>query len=40
VTDSSGNALTGLVWDTSNPNVASLSTDDPPIITQLRPGRQ
>ncbi len=38
VTDSSGNALTGLEWSTSNPSVASLSTDDPPIIAAVAPG--
>jgi hypothetical protein len=38
VMDSSGNALTGLEWDISNPSVATLSTDDPPIITAVAPG--
>jgi hypothetical protein len=38
VTDSNGNPLTGLEWTTSNPAVASLSTDDPPIITAVAPG--
>ena len=38
VTDTSGNALTGLVWDTSNASVVSLSTDDPPVLTAVAPG--
>ena len=38
VTDSNGNALTGLLWDTSNPSVVSLSTDDPPVLTGVAPG--
>jgi hypothetical protein len=38
VMDSSGNALTGLEWSISDPSVAALSTDDPPIITAVAPG--
>ena len=38
VTDSSGNALTGLDWSTSDAGVVSLSTDDPPVITAVAPG--
>jgi len=38
VTDASGNPVTGLAWTTSNSNIVSLSTDDPPLITALAPG--
>ena len=38
VTDSSGNAVTGLEWTASNSSVVSLSTDDPPVITAVAPG--
>ena len=38
VTDSTGNALTGLVWTTSDPSVVSLSADDPPVLTAVAPG--
>jgi hypothetical protein len=38
VTDSNGNAVTGLEWTTSNSSVVSLSSDDPPVITALAPG--
>ena len=34
----SGAVLTGLAWTSSDPTVASLSTDDPPVITALAPG--
>jgi Bacterial Ig-like domain (group 2)/IPT/TIG domain/Beta-propeller repeat/Galactose oxidase, central domain len=33
-----GQSVTGLTWVSSNTNVASLSTDDPPIITALAAG--
>ena len=36
--DSSGVALTGEQWTSSDTNVVSLSTDDPPIVTALAPG--
>lgn len=38
MTDSSGNALTGLEWTTSDPTIVSLSTDDPPILAAVAPG--
>ena len=38
VRDSSGHAVTGMVWTTSNPSVLSLSTDDPPVLTAVAPG--
>jgi hypothetical protein len=38
VTDSNGNAVTGMEWTTSNPSVVSLSNDDPPILTAVAPG--
>ena len=38
VTDSNGNALTGLEWSTSNASVVSLSSDDPPVLTAVAPG--
>jgi hypothetical protein len=34
----SGQEVTGLTWTSSNPNVVSLSTDDPPILTALAAG--
>jgi hypothetical protein len=37
--DSSGNPITGLTWTSSNTDVATLSTDDPPIVT-AQPGQQ
>jgi len=36
--DSSGNAVTGLIWTSSDTTVATLSTDDPPIITAVATG--
>jgi IPT/TIG domain len=36
--NSSGQIVTGLAWTSSDPTVASLSTDDPPIITALAAG--
>ena len=36
--DTNGNVLTGLAWGTSDPTVATLSTDDPPVITAVAPG--
>jgi hypothetical protein len=36
--DSSGNPVTGLTWISSNTAVATLSTDDPPIITAVAAG--
>jgi hypothetical protein len=38
VTDSAGSPVSGLQWITTNSNVVSLSTDDPPVITALAPG--
>jgi len=38
VTNASGAVVTGLQWINANPNVISLSTDDPPVITALAPG--
>ena len=38
VTDSNGNAVTGLDWTTSDATIASLSSDDPPLITAVAPG--
>ena len=38
VTDSNGNTVTGLRWKTTNPNVVSLSTDNPPLLTGVAPG--
>lgn len=35
---SSGQSVTGLAWTSSNPQIVSLSTDDPPILTALSPG--
>jgi hypothetical protein len=37
--DANGNQMTGLTWASSNTSVASLSTDDPPIITALAAGQ-
>ena len=37
--NSSGQPVTGLTWTSSNPQVVSLSTDDPPILTALTAGR-
>jgi hypothetical protein len=34
----SSQPVTGLTWTSSNPNVVSLSTDDPPILTALTAG--
>jgi hypothetical protein len=36
--DSYGNSVTGLTWTSSNTAVATLSTDDPPILTAVAPG--
>lgn len=36
--DSNGNAVTGLTWTSSDTTIASLSTDDPPIISAIAPG--
>jgi hypothetical protein len=36
--DSNNQPLTGLTWSTSDANIVSLSTDDPPNITALAPG--
>jgi len=36
--NSSGQSMTGLTWTSSNTAVATLSTDDPPIITAVAPG--
>jgi hypothetical protein len=36
--DDGGNVLTGLTWASTDLTVATLSTDDPPIITALAPG--
>jgi hypothetical protein len=36
--DDGGNVLAGLTWASSDLTVATLSTDDPPIITALAPG--
>jgi hypothetical protein len=36
--DSNGNPVTGLAWSSSNTAVATLSTDDPPIITAVAAG--
>jgi len=33
-----GTSVTGLTWASSNPNVVSLSTDDPPVLTALAAG--
>src|SRR5208283_2212227 len=36
--NSSGQEVNGLSWSSSDTTVASLSTDDPPIITAVAPG--
>lgn len=36
--DATGQAVTGLTWTSSNTGVATLSTDDPPIITAVGQG--
>lgn len=36
--NSGGQSITGLTWTSSNTGVATLSTDDPPIITAVAPG--
>ncbi len=36
--DVNGTVLPGLVWASSDPAIATLSTDDPPIITATAPG--
>lgn len=36
--DSNGNSVTGLTWTSSNTAVATLSTDDPPIVMAVAPG--
>jgi trimeric autotransporter adhesin len=36
--DASGNSVTGLTWTSSNPALATLSADDPPIITAIATG--
>lgn len=36
--DSNGQPVTGLAWASSDTGVATLSTDDPPIITAVAPG--
>jgi IPT/TIG domain-containing protein len=36
--DDNGNVLAGLTWASTDPTLATLSTDDPPIITALAPG--
>jgi hypothetical protein len=36
--DANGNSITGLTWTSSNTAVATLSTDDPPILTAIAPG--
>jgi N-acetylneuraminic acid mutarotase len=38
VLDASGQPVTGLTWTSSNPAVATLSSDDPPMITAVGPG--
>ena len=38
VYDNNGAPVSGLAWTTSDPGVASLSTDDPPILTANNPG--
>ncbi len=35
---SNGQSVTGLTWTSSNANVVSLSTDDPPILTAVAAG--
>jgi hypothetical protein len=36
--DQNGNTVTGASWSIDNGTIASLSTDDPPVITALTPG--
>jgi N-acetylneuraminic acid mutarotase/uncharacterized protein YjdB len=36
--DTNSQPVTGLTWTSSNPNVVSLSTDDPPILTAVAAG--
>ena len=36
--NSSGQSVTGLTWTSSNTNIVSLSTDDPPILTAVAAG--
>ncbi len=36
--DANGQVVTGLSWTSSNPQVVSLSTDDPPVVTALAVG--
>ena len=36
--DANGNVVTGLAWSSSNTAIATLSTDDPPVITALTSG--
>ncbi|MGC1107468.1 MAG: SBBP repeat-containing protein [Candidatus Acidiferrales bacterium] len=37
-TNTQGQSLTGLTWTSSNTNIVSLSTDDPPILTAVAAG--
>ena len=37
--NSSNQSVSGLTWTSSNTSVATLSTDDPPIITAVAPGK-
>ena len=36
--DDGGTVLAGLTWASTDPTVATLSTDDPPIVTAIAPG--
>ncbi|HZU28995.1 MAG TPA: IPT/TIG domain-containing protein [Bryobacteraceae bacterium] len=36
---STGQAVTGLTWTSSDPTIVSLSTDDPPVLTAVAAGR-
>ncbi len=38
VLDSNGVAISGLAWSVTDPTIASLSTDDPPVLTALAVG--
>src|SRR5205814_111957 len=38
LTDQDGKAITGAAWTVDLPTVATLSADDPPIITAVNPG--
>ena len=38
VLDPNGQEVTGLTWTTSDSTIATLSTDDPPVITAVAPG--